>query len=340
MHRFHLGLLICICGFLTLVFPSLAAIANEEVDKTAAKNTPQITYSFGALLNVNAAENAASQMHLGLWAPLKIYEDGTVKGEGVIRYETIRPCKWQPPHPGNGSAPYCRIDHLQDGRFSIEGTVVERVHRHDDKNNLKDMLFAYADQRSTERLGYAPSKLRLKLSLKEKTAESLSLWGFSNLKVEKRTTGAAELGLLVSNLLDKEFEIVPIPTDTRITTGADLQNQNQYIFRGNYKGGTPVSGNGTAFFTLHEPKNLPKETDPRIYYVHQDNSPTQRPFSNEELKAIEDYKENGHQPPSRFHEMEIAEQVNSVMTGLVTENAGSTDKGSSVHLLELTRPEK
>ncbi len=339
MRRFHLGLLICICGFLTLVFPSLAVIADEVKENGEAKDTPQLTYSFGALLKVTAAENAASQMHLGLWAPLKIYADGTVKGEGVIRYETIRPCEWQPPHPGNGSAPYCRIDHLQDGRFSIEGSVVERVHRHDDENKFKDMLFTYADLRSTTRLGYAPSKLRLKLSLKAKTGESLSLWGFSNMNVEKRTTGAAELGLLVSNLLEKEFEIVPIPTDVALIAGADLQKQNQYIFSGNYQGGTPVSGNGTAFFTLHDPKHLPKATDPRIYYVHEDKSPKQRPLSDEELKAIEDYKENGYQPPSRFHEMDIAEQVNSVMSGLGTESAGSTDKGSSVHLLDLTRPQ-
>jgi len=140
-------------------------------------------------------------------------------------------------------------------------------------------------------------------------------------------------------LLEKKFEIVPIPTDVALTAGADLQKQNQYIFSGTYKGGTPVSGNGTAFFTLHAAKHLPKATDPRIYYVHEDKSPKQRPFTDEEQKVIEDYKENGYQPPSRFHEMEIAEQVNSVMSGLGTENAGSTDKGPLVHLLDLTRPQ-
>ena len=339
MRRFRTVFLYFFFIYFAISSPFLPAIADEVSPPASSKEIVQLTYSFGAFVKVTAVENAASQMYLGLWAPLKVYADGTVRGEGVIRYETIRPCEWQPPHPENGSAPYCRIDRLQDGQFSIEGSVVERVHRHDEDNPIKDMLFTYADTRSKERLGYAPSKLRLKLSLKSRPGEHLSLWGFSNVNVEQRKTGGAELGLLVSNLIEKEFEITPIPTDLSITDGADLTGVNQYVFSGSYKGGTLVSGNGSAFFSLYEANQLPKATDPRIYYVHEDKSPKPRPFTAEELKAIEDYKENGYQAPSRFHELDVAEQVNHVMYGLGTENAGGTDKGTGVHLLDLTRPQ-
>jgi len=339
VRRIKAGFLYCFFIYFALSSPFLPAIADDATPAAPSKEIVQLTYSFGAFVKVTAVENAASQMYLGLWAPLKVHADGTVTGEGVVRYETIQPCEWQPPHPGNGAAPYCRIDHLTDGRFKITGSVVERVHRHDDENNLKKMLFEYADPRSKERLGFAPSKLRLKLSLTGKPGESLSLWGFSNMNVEQRTTGAAELGLLVSNLLEKEFEIVPIPTDIMITNGADLHSSNQFVFSGKYNGGTLVSGNGSAFFSMLDSNKLPKATDQRIYYVHEDKSPKQRPLSEEERKAIEDYKENGYQSPSRFHELELAEQLNSVMSGLGTENAGNTDKGANVHLLDLTRPQ-
>ena len=339
MWRFSTGILFYVCASIALTSSSFTAMANDATQMVSQKNAAQLTYSFGAFVKVTAVENAASQMYIGLWAPLEVKADGTVSGKGVVRYETIRPCEWQPPEPSNGAAPYCRIDHLRDGSFTIQGSVVESVHRHDDENNLKNMLFSYADTRSKERLGYAPSKLRLKLSLKSKPGETLSLWGFSNLNVEQRTTGAAELGLLVSNLFEKEFDIVPIPTSVGMKYGADLQKSNQYIFSGKYNGGTLVSGNGSAFFTLLDAKNLPKKTDQRIYYVHEDKSPKKRPLSVEETKSIEDYKENGYQAPSRFHELDLAEQVNNVTNGFGTESAGSTDKGSAVHLLDLTRPQ-
>ncbi len=317
MYRLFCGLFACLLGFGTLVYPSLALMAEEEAPvQPVAANPVEVTYSFGALVKVVAGENAASNMYLGLWAPLIVRADGSISGEGIVSYQQIKPCAWQPPHPENGGAPHCRIDKLVDGKFTITGKVVERVHRHDEDNPLKDMVFAYADKLSQTRLGYAPLKLRLKLSLEAKPVESLSLWGFSNASVQQRDTGAGELGLHVSNLFETDFEIVPIPTDTELTGGADLKGANQYVFRGVYQGGTPVSGNGSAFFLNLSADKLPGGTDPRIYFVHEDKSPKPREFSDEELKAIEDYKQQGYQAPSRFYEKEMADKIINVLGGL------------------------
>lgn len=319
--RFLSGFVFCTIAYLALIVPTFALITeNPHTPPAIEIQKPKLSYSLGALVKVSATENAASQMFVGLWAPLHVYPDGSVRGEGVVRYENIDACKWQPPHPDNGAAPYCRIDHLSDGRFTISGSVVTRVHRHDDENDIKDIVFSYADERSSTRLGYVPTKLKLKFSMIKKPSEQLSLWGFSKDNLEKRTTGAAELGLLVSNLFDKEFEIAPIPTDGKITHGVDLQHSNQYFFEGNYSGGTPVSGHGSVFFSRFKASNLPKKTDPRIYYVHEDKSPKPRVFTLEEKKAIEDYKKHGYQQASHFYEMELAEQLNSVMAGLTVFN--------------------
>lgn len=319
MYRFQAGLIACLFGFILLVMPSLALMAEESETKKIdqlSNNSISLTYSFGALVKVVAAENAASTMYLGLWAPLQVHSDGRVFGEGVISYEQINPCAWRPPHPENGGAPYCRIDKLHDGRFKVTGEVVEWVHRHDEDNKLKNMIFAYADSLSKTRLGYAPLKLRLKVSMISKPQEALSFWGFSTPTIEERKTGAGELGLHASNLLERAFEIAPIPTDTAITGGADLKGAHQFMFSGNYKGGTPLSGNGSAFFLNSSADKLPASTDTRIYHVHEDKSPKPRTFSDDEMKAIEDYKKNGYQAPSRFHEDEMAEQIINILNGL------------------------
>lgn len=291
-----------------------------------------LKYSLGGLVEVSARENATSTLLMGLWAHLDVATDGSVSGDGIVRYESAAPCEWTPPEPDNGTLPYCRIDELIDGSFTISGKVRDTLHRRNDENPLKAGIFELADSHGNPRLGYAPSRMTLTLTLDRQPREVLSLWGFSTPTIRESVTGAATLGLLSSGAFGQEIEISPIstnhaPADTFLD---DVISARQYQFEGTYLGNTPISGKGSLFFVALDPDRLPDATNRSMYLVHDDNSPSPRIFDDSELKAIKAYEADGYQPPSRLDELELQDFLTNTL-------GGNSDGLSGVALTDDTR---
>lgn len=282
----------------------LASISSLKADPLLEA---PLKYSLGGLVEVSARENATSTLLMGLWARLDVTADGSVSGNGIVRYESAAPCRWAPPEPDNGAPPYCRIDELIDGSFTVSGKVLETLHRHEDENPLKEGVFELADSHTNPRLGYAPSRMTLKMTLDRQPREVLSLWGFSTLAASESITGAAALGLLSSGVFGQEIEISPISTNHSPASRFldDVINARQYQFEGTYPGNTPISGKGSLFFVALNPDQLPDATDRAMYLVHEDNSPRPRMFTDSELKAIEAFEAYGYQPPTRLEDVDL-----------------------------------
>ena len=56
-----------------------------------------LKYSLGGLVEVSAKENATSTLLMGLWARLDVATDGSVSGDGIVRYVSAAPCECPPP---------------------------------------------------------------------------------------------------------------------------------------------------------------------------------------------------------------------------------------------------
>lgn len=258
----------------------------------AAGETAQVVYPLVGTMQVYAPENAVSGLQLGLYGSVQVMADGSVTGGGVIVYVGMEPCGWQPPEPDGTSAPYCNIEGVVDAAFTVTGTVLETVHRHDDDNPLKDGVFALADAHSAERLDYAPLRLSLTLQFEGRLAERLAFWGFSRSGIEFRDTEAAMLGALVSGLFATPFEIVPIAM-TPLDEGPDAETiaaARQHFSAGDYGGGTPLSAAGSVGFVDIDPARLPTATNPWVYLQHAVEPAGERPLSEAELAAIADYR--------------------------------------------------
>lgn len=304
----------------------LFGTALSSVPAVADQLAEPISYSLGGLVEITARENAASKMLMGLWARIEVAENGSVTGEGIIRYESAAPCQWRPPEPNNGKAPYCRIDELVDGNFKVTGELLETVHRHDDENPLKNAIFDLADKNTDTRPGYAPSRLRLRLEMDRQPRELLSLWGFSTPNVQQSYTGAATLGLLSSGGIGTDFEITPISTDFDANSdgGEPVFVARQHVFGGRYQGNTPVISSGSYFFVELSADQLPRATHPGMYLSQEDNAPKPRDLSESEIAAMEAYQENGYQPPSRLDEVELESLLNALpATGAPGSTSGS-----------------
>ncbi len=274
------------------------AVAAAAVPTAAAEVEPQIVYPFVGVIQVFAPENAVSGMYLGLYGTVEVSADGTVSGGGAMIYDQLEACAWEPPHPDGETAPYCNIEDVIDAAFSVTGTVVETVHRHDDDNPLKDAVFALADNHSSERLGYAPLTLRLTLSLDGILSERLAFWGFSQPGIQFDSTQAATLGAYVSGLFDMEFEIAPIamiPLEAS-AHAETIAAARQYASEGDYHGGTPLSASGSVGFVDIDPARLPTATNPWTWLQHAVEPAGERPLSEDELAAIADYEEPVYDP--------------------------------------------
>lgn len=257
-----------------------------------ADEAPQVDYPLVGSLQVFAPENAVSGLQLGLYGSLQVMHDGSVTGGGVIVYAGMDACAWEPPQPDGTSAPYCTIEGVVDAAFTVTGTVVETVHRHDEDNPFKDGVFALADAHSAERLDYAPLRLRLTLQFEGRLAERLAFWGFSQSGIQFRDTEAAMLGALVSGLFDRAFEIVPIGM-TPLDDGPNVEAvaaARQHFSEGDYGGGTPLSAAGSVGFVDIDPARLPTATNPWVYLQHAVEPAGERPLSEDELAAIADFR--------------------------------------------------
>lgn len=242
----------------------LAATAMIGASDAGAAGPPVVSYALTGVVHLFAAENAVSEMLVGLYGRVDVDADGLVSGSGVVIYDYMVRCAWEPPHPEDTAPPYCRIDGVSDARFTVDGTVAEYVHRHDDDNPLKDGVFALADAMSTERLDYAPLRLEITLTLDGTLSENLAFWGFSQPGVQAHPTEAATLGVLVSGLFGNPFEIAPIamvPIEDTPDAVA-IAAARQFSAQGRYAGGTPVSAAGSVGFAAIDPARLPTATAP------------------------------------------------------------------------------
>lgn len=283
-----------------------AALACAASAPSAFAQEPVVSYALAGVVHVHAAENAVSEMLIGLYGRVDVAADGTVTGEGVAIYDWMEACSWTPPYPDNAPPPYCRIDGVTDARFTITGRVAEYVHRRDDDNPLKDGVFALADAMAPARLDYAPLRLELTLALDGALTEQLAFWGFSQPEVQWHDTQAATLGVLVSGLFGAPFEIAPIAAvpveDT--AQGRAVVAARQFSAEGRYDGGTPVGAAGSVGFVPLDPATLPTAANPWTYLQHWVEGPEVREFSAEELAAIEAY-ESGTPPEPHVVDREI-----------------------------------
>ena len=286
-----------------------ACLIAAAASPASADTMTTFRYSFGGVITVSAPENAAADMKVGLWARMTVDPSGNVSGDGVIRYETIEPCAWEPPNPENGTAPHCRIHDLVDGTFTVSGSVLDYIDRGNDGHALKDAVFALADPHASTRSDRAPLRLRLKLAIMAQPRELLSLTGFSTPGANEKYTGAAVAGLFTSTLFNHEFEISPIALTYQGSgdNTAEIQANGRYDFGGSYTGNPPVNGEGSVFFMQLDPNKLPGRTDPGIYSQTPANKSQPRAFTEWQQQAEKVYRSLEYQPPLRLKPLEAGQ---------------------------------
>ena len=275
---------------------------------TAATAT-EFNYVLTGGTSIIAYENAARSMVIDTSGEMHIDAAGAISGTGTMTFIWMRPCEWAPPVPVDDVN--CRIDGVRDGAFSISGSVLETVHRHDDDNPLKDAIFAFADEKAVgERPGYAPYRISLTLTPTALPEENLTFWGFSNGGTASRTTGAATLGMLVAGLFDQPFELIALNSEAGVSVPGD---GHKHSFTGLYDRGTVVRGIGTVMLSSIDRQWLPSKTDPWVYLQHWADGPAEREWSQAEQDAMATYEETGVQEDTRAGiGLEIEDMISDV----------------------------
>jgi hypothetical protein len=266
----------------------LVAFSSVFAAQAMVAEAVEFRYVLTGGTSVYSTENAVKLMTIDMSGEFVIDDAGNISGDGSLTYLYMQKCAWQPPLPVDDHN--CQIQGVQDGSFSITGNVIETVHRLDDDNPLKDAIFAFADEKASERPGYAPYRLSLTVSPTGLIAENLALWGFSDGQVQNRSTGAAALGLLVSGVFDTPFELIALNSESEQPVPNDA---HRHTFNGVYDQGTWITATGNLMLSSIDRNWLPSATDPAVYVSDWLAPPPDRDFTQAELDIMEDYAENG-----------------------------------------------
>lgn len=238
---------------ISLSFGLLAAVSN--LIHAAGNNTE--THSFGGLVAVEQEKESLSNIVMGLWGSLSVEEDGSVHGDGIVRYEGVVPCSWTPPAPENGPAPYCKLENLLDGRFSVKGHVAEEEQTKYFLKELSEQVVNGNDKSPGEIIDNAPTVLAIELALDENPKELIEFWGLSDGGRKKRETHVATGGLLISTLFNQEFLIALKPSDSSAPS--------RHEFEGHFEGDWPISAAGAVYFPQIPAEKLPTKTDYQVF---------------------------------------------------------------------------
>lgn len=238
---------------ISLSFGLLAAV--NGLIHAAGNNTE--TYSFGGLVAVEQEKESLSNIVMGLWGSLSVEEDGSVHGDGIVRYEGVVPCSWTPPAPENGPAPYCKLENLLDGRFSVKGHVAEEEQTKYFLKELSEQVVNGNDKSPGEIIDNAPTILAIELALDENPKELIEFWGLSDGGRKKRETHVATGGLLISTLFNQEFLIALNPSDSSAPS--------RHEFEGHFEGDWPISAAGAVYFPQIPAEILPTKTDYQVF---------------------------------------------------------------------------
>lgn len=238
-----------ICLILGLLAANIAVIQANE--------TKANTHSFGGLVAIEQKKESLSNLVMGLWGAITVEEDGSVYGDGIVRYEGVVPCSWTPPVPENGPAPYCKLENLIDGRFSVKGHVAAEEQTKFFLTELSEMVAGQDKQVAEDIIKTAPTVLEIELSLDENPKELIELWGLSDGGRIKRETHVATGGLLISTLFYQEFLIALNPSDSSAP--------NRHEFEGYFEGDWPITSAGAVYFPQIPQQKLPTETDYQVF---------------------------------------------------------------------------
>lgn len=236
-----------------LIF-GLLAVLNGLIH-AAGKNAE--THSFGGLVAVEQEKESLSNIVMGLWGSISIEDDGSVHGDGVVRYEGVVPCSWTPPAPENGPAPYCKLENLIDGHFSVKGHVAEEEQTKYYLKELSEQVAKGNDKSPGEIIDNAPTVLAIELALDENPKELIEFWGLSDGGRKKRETHVATGGLLISTLFNQEFLIALKPSDSSAPS--------RHEFEGRFEGDWPITAAGAVYFPQIPAEKLPTETDHQVF---------------------------------------------------------------------------
>lgn len=238
---------------IALVF-GLLAILNGLIQASEPKTQ---THSFGGLVAVEQKKESLSNLVMGLWGSITVEEDGSVHGDGVVRYEGVVPCAWTPPAPENGPAPYCKLENLLDGRFSVKGHVAEEEQTKYFLTELSELVASRSEQTASDIIEDAPTVLAIELALDEKPKELIEFWGLSEGGRKRRETHVATGGLLISTLFYQEFLIALKPSDASAP--------DRHEFEGYFEGDWPIASAGAVYFPQIPVEELPTETDYQVF---------------------------------------------------------------------------
>ncbi|MDB2384203.1 hypothetical protein N9V95_00510 [bacterium] len=292
-------------------------LAAGVICVTAPVYAANFTYTLTGQTNIVAAENAVDRIVIDMSAELLVNEEGAAFGTGTLTYLRMSPCAWEPPVP-EGQPEFCRTESVSDASFTLSGEVLETVQR----DAGADVYFEFSNDRADRETNEVPSRVLLRASIDGELGENLALWGFSTGGIQRRTTHAAFLGLLVSGMFDTEFELDVLDAfDASATPTENLQ----YRFSGEYEGDTPLVASGLFGFTSLPRDLLPSSTDPWVYLGHWASGPGEEPVARDELleQRIEDleaqlspeelaeFTSNVSQPDSRDGERDDIANVQS-----------------------------
>lgn len=214
-------------------------------------------HAFGGLVAVEQENESLSNLVIGLWGTITITPDGKASGSGIIRYEGVAPCAWTPPSPENGPAPYCKLENLVDGSFAVSGEIAGEIQTQHLLTGLSEMVTGDTKASAQEIVSATPSILKLQLTMTDTPKELIAVWGLSQGARERRETGVATGGLLVSTLFDKPI-FLSLPSNE---DGA----RDRHEFSGTYAGDWPIKGAGAVYFPGIPLNKLPTETAYEVF---------------------------------------------------------------------------
>lgn len=245
MHQFcKAAPIICALGSV-YALPAHAVELNTQV------------HAFGGLVAIEQEKESLPNLVMGLWGTITITPDGKANGSGIIRYEGVAPCAWTPPAPQNGPAPYCKLESLQDGAFTIIGEVSGEMQTQHLLTGLSEMVAGDTKASAQDVVDTMPPTLKLQLTMTDAPKELIDVWGLSNGGREMRETGVATGGLLVSTLFDTPFFLSPVPNQAG--------KRDRYEFSGTYSGDWPIKGAGAVYFPDLPLSKLPTETAYEVF---------------------------------------------------------------------------
>ncbi len=197
-------------------------------------------YPFDVVVVGEQWTNAVSDISGHVTGTLYIYESGSIQGEGVITYDALSDCEWEPPYPEGQEAPYCELMGTREGSVRVTGEVTSYAGTEtevDDAIHLTTLALGLHDPAP-----WTPGTLSLSFQIIEPSYEEIEFWGYADGERKPADTAAFSLILDAIGMFEDTVDVVPVMLGT--DDSATLWELATYTFEGE---NSIASGVGTFY---------------------------------------------------------------------------------------------